>query len=141
MAIGQKKTREAEKLLEGNWKATKAVYDSVERKIAGLFVMQRMEIADAKFKAWFDGKEFFGTYKLDVTKDPKWITIQYDGYTNKPWQGTSFRGVFSVSKDKLIVVTNVERRPKELSSKRTSLNTLMEYERIKEDDKKEEKKN
>ncbi len=127
------KNDDVAKQLEGKWKTVSVIYDGKPVKIEGMFVSTEIEFKDGKFKTWANGKEYFGDYKLDSTKDPMWIDVAYDANTAQPFRGTSFRGLFKVEDDKLIIVTNVQRRPKKLAAESTSLNMLVEYERIKEE--------
>lgn len=131
--FGQDEEKDIHAKLKGKWHSTAVIYDGKRYAIEGLFANQLMEFDNGKFTSQYDKKDFFGEYKIDPSKDPMWITIVYDRNTNKPYQGTSFRGLFSIDDDKLIIVTNVQRRPKELSSKKHSGNMLVEFERVKED--------
>ena len=58
------------------------------------------------------------------------MTLRYDGDTAKPFQGTSFRGLLRFKGWKLTIVINVERRPKSLSSKKHSLDTMYVLEKV-----------
>lgn len=126
---------EAQANLQGKWKAVRAVYDGKETQIAGMFVIKEIEFSGKNFKTRAGDKEFTGTYKIKAEKDPMWIDLAYDASTATPFRGTSFRGLFQIDEDNLVIVTNVQRRPRELSSVSTSLNFLIEYERVKEDKK------
>ena len=134
-ALGLTKAVQVEHALSGNYVTKQVVYDSKLVKIEGMFVAQKMWFGNGKFKMWTDQKQFTGTYELDDSKDPRWITLQYDGDTPKPFQGTSFRGVYGIEDDKLKIVLNVERRPKTLSSERHSLNTMYVFEKVTEEKK------
>lgn len=121
------------KQIEGEWKTVGIIYDGKPVKIEGMFVSTKTVFKDGKFKTWAGGKEFFGDYKLNTEKDPMWIDVKYDDNTAKPFQGSSFRGLFKIEDDKLTIVTNVQRRPRKLSAETSSLNMLVQYERIKEE--------
>ena len=112
-------------LINGTWETSTAAYDGSEVEISGMSIPVKMHFENGKFKMWTEEKEFFGDYTLDVTKNPKWITLSYDGNTGKPFQGSSFRGLFSLEDGILTMVTNIERRPLKLSAESTSLNTML----------------
>ncbi|MEZ5425047.1 MAG: TIGR03067 domain-containing protein [Pyrinomonadaceae bacterium] len=121
--------KDTEASLQGNWRTTRAVRDGQEVRIEGQFVASEIEFSGGKFITRAGGKEFFGSYTFDPKQNPMWITLEYDRNTGQPWQGTTLRGVFKVEGNKLTIVTNVQKRPTELSSQKNSLNFLMEFER------------
>ena len=125
-------------VVNGTWITKKAVYDGQQVQISGMFVPVKMAFEDGKFKMWTSETEFYGSYTVDTSKSPNWITIAYDGNTEKPFQGSSFRGLFEVKDDSLTLVTNVQRRPRELNADKFSLNTMLVFDRKEEESGKSE---
>ncbi|NNE68073.1 MAG: hypothetical protein HKN33_16035 [Pyrinomonadaceae bacterium] len=95
--------------------------DAFEVRISGMFVPVKMWFEEGKFKMWTEQNDFVCTYEVGHSKDPKWITLQNDGCTNKPNPGSSFRGLYSLEDDRLIIFTNVQRRPESLDAAKSSL--------------------
>ena len=109
--------------INGSYESTAVWYDGSPVLVNGVPVAVKMSFEDGEFKMTIGDQTLSGQYKLDNSKDPAWITMKYGDDASNPLQGQTVRGLYKLKDDVLIIVVNIQGRPKDFSAKKTSLDT------------------